>query len=84
MGTGRLDPAAVERLHRRAHADRWAVSRDAFAEALERSVRRALPGAALDAREAHRYLDSLHLEDLALAVACAASISRLAMTVRIS
>jgi len=72
MGTGRLDPAAVERLHRRAHADRWAVPREAFAEALERSVRRALPGAMLDSREANRYLDSLHLEDLALACACAA------------
>ncbi len=43
-----------------------------FAEALEASAARAFAGRIPDARELERYLASLHLEDLALACACAA------------
>jgi len=50
----------VEQLYRRAHAERWRVPVERFAEALDRSAERgADPGA-------------LHLEDLALACGCAA------------
>ena len=70
MPSWRPDAALIERLYRRAKADRWSVGREAFAAALERSVARGVaePSAA---DEVERYLDGLHLEDLALACACA-------------
>ena len=71
MQTWRLDSAAIERLYRQARADRWQVGPDEFAVALERSVRKAFAHEP-DARELARYCDALHLEDLALACACAA------------
>ena len=55
-----IDAKLVDRLYRRANADRWRVSRERFAEALERAAER-------DAD-----LSALHLDDLALACACAA------------
>jgi RNA polymerase sigma factor (sigma-70 family) len=65
-----LDPDVLGRLHRKANASRWSVTPDRFAEALESSVAHALPdGPAGPAVE--RHLASLHLDDLALAVACA-------------
>ena len=54
-----LDPRLVDRLYKRAHAERWRVPVDRFAEALERAVERGADPTAL------------HLEDLALACACA-------------
>jgi RNA polymerase sigma factor (sigma-70 family) len=56
-----IDAKLAEQLYRRAHADRWRVPRERFAEALERSAERDA-----DVR-------ALHLEDLALACGCAAS-----------
>jgi RNA polymerase sigma factor (sigma-70 family) len=55
-----IDAKLVERLYRRANAARWRVPRERFADALERAAERT------------RDLDALHLEDLALACACAA------------
>jgi RNA polymerase sigma factor (sigma-70 family) len=55
-----IDAALAERLYRRAHAERWKVPLERFAEALERSAERGAN------------LDKLHLEDLALACGCAA------------
>ena len=55
-----IDAKLAEQLYRRAHADRWRVPRERFAEALERSAERGA-----DVR-------ALHLEDLALACGCAA------------
>ena len=52
-------------LHRRARAERWGVSVEAFGEALARSAERS------GAVDVERYLRGLHLEDLALACACA-------------
>jgi RNA polymerase sigma factor (sigma-70 family) len=69
MAPASLPDDLVRRLYRRARADRWAVPREAFRSALERSVEKALPGST--PREAERYLGALHLEDLALACACA-------------
>ena len=56
----------VEQLYRRARAERWSLSLEAFAAALEASAAQAGAG-----RELRRYLDALHHEDLALACACA-------------
>jgi RNA polymerase sigma-70 factor (ECF subfamily) len=65
----RIDARTVERLHRQARAERWDVPQVRFAETLEASLERA-PADAM--RKPDRYLASLHLEDLALACACAA------------
>jgi RNA polymerase sigma-70 factor, ECF subfamily len=65
-----LDPTLVARLHTKARADRWGLPLDSFAAALDTSLRKAFettPGP----RELEKFLDSLHLEDLALACACA-------------
>jgi RNA polymerase sigma factor (sigma-70 family) len=75
-----LDPDVLGRLHRKADARRWDVTPERFAVVLESSVAHAFPDAtteplspiALAKGEAvERYLASLHLEDLALAAACA-------------
>jgi RNA polymerase sigma-70 factor (ECF subfamily) len=67
-----IDETLVDRLYRRARGARWRAPKDRFAQALEASAARAYAGAAPDARELARHLTSLHLEDLALACACAA------------
>jgi RNA polymerase sigma-70 factor (ECF subfamily) len=71
MGTPRLDPALVRRLHGAAGAAGWQLSIGSFAEALERSANRMFGENATSARAVTRYLESLHLQDLALACACA-------------
>ena len=66
-----LAPAVVERLYRRAGAAHWSLSREAFGETLHRSAQKFAGGSERTAKEIERYLESLHLEDLALACACA-------------
>jgi RNA polymerase sigma-70 factor len=61
----------VERLARRAQAWRWALQADEFAAALRRSAAHRFAGRPPSAAEVEQYLESLHLEDLALACACA-------------
>jgi RNA polymerase sigma-70 factor (ECF subfamily) len=69
MHAPRLDARTIQRLHGDAGAGRWDVSLDAFAAALQVSLDRAPADAQ---RTPERYVSSLHLEDLALACACAA------------
>jgi RNA polymerase sigma-70 factor len=66
-----LDRTIVERLHRKARGGRWSLSIEVFASALETSARKAFASSPADARQLDRYFDGLHLEDLALACACA-------------
>ena len=66
-----LDPPLASRLFERAKAARWSLDERRFAEALEVSLDRAFQEGQPPLREAARYLESLHLEDLALACACA-------------
>ncbi len=66
-----VDPALAERLYRKAKARRWRLDRSVFATALETSFAKAFPEGDPGLHEASRYFDSLHLEDLALACACA-------------
>src|SRR5262245_9948541 len=68
----RIDARVIERLYRTADAARWQVPLDAFADALERSVTKRFAGAAPTSSEIQKYLDSLHVADVALACACAA------------
>jgi RNA polymerase sigma-70 factor, ECF subfamily len=65
-----VSPEAVKRLHRKANAEQWGVTPDRFAAVLESSVSHAFPNGTTPA-DAERFLSSLHLEDLALATACA-------------
>lgn len=60
----------ARRLYREAHAETWSVPLERFTRALQASAERAAPG------DLGRYLRGLHLEDLALACACAAGDER--------
>jgi RNA polymerase sigma-70 factor (ECF subfamily) len=66
----RADDPLAARLHERAGAARWGVSLEAFASALDRSARQGLASDSPDRGALARYLESLHVEDLALACAC--------------
>jgi RNA polymerase sigma factor (sigma-70 family) len=72
MERPRIDPQLLDRLFSRADAARWGVSRGGFLEALEASATRALGDRAADGAVVSRYLEGLHLGDLALALACQA------------
>ena len=62
----------VERLYVQAHGERWRLPKERFAEALETSARRAFAERDPQHEDLEHYLGGLHLEDLALACACAA------------
>lgn len=68
---GVLDEAALSRLFERAKCVKWGLSRAAFADALGRSVSSRFGASGANVGEIEEYLDSLYLEDLALACACA-------------
>lgn len=67
-----IDDRLLARLYTAAHGDRWNVDRDRFAQALETSTAKAFAGRSPEPGELRKYVDGLHLEDLALACACAA------------
>jgi RNA polymerase sigma-70 factor len=69
-----MDEGRLRRLCARADADRWRLAPSQFAEALERSAAKAFAGRQPSPAALDRYLDSLHLADLALACACATGI----------
>jgi len=77
MATQPGDPLAsvsdglAERLARRAQAARWGLEADVFAASLHRSAAHRFAGRTPSAAEVGQFLESLHLEDLALACACA-------------
>jgi len=62
--------ALVRRLFAESRAERWHLSFQAFDATLARSVERRF-GEAADAERIQGYLATLHIEDLALACACA-------------
>lgn len=66
-----IDEGLLRRLHHQAGADRWQVTPARLAAALSESVTRAFPAERPAAGDIERYLRGLHLEDLALACACA-------------
>jgi RNA polymerase sigma-70 factor (ECF subfamily) len=69
--TALIDQTLVERLYRRARGERWALPMEVFASTLEASARKACASSPADPRQLDKYCESLHLEDLALACACA-------------
>ena len=58
-------------MYREAKAERWRLPFDVFTAALDVSCTKALSARTPTSREITRYLTALHLEDLALACACA-------------
>ena len=70
MPSWQLPETVVTRLYKQGRADRWAVPIAGFARALERCAQKAF-STPPDPQELERHLMSLHLEDLALACACA-------------
>jgi RNA polymerase sigma factor (sigma-70 family) len=62
----------VARLHGEARAGRWGLGVEAFSNALERAVRKRMNPSGLTTTQREEFLTTLHLEDLALAQACAA------------
>lgn len=66
--------AAAARLYVRAGAGWWNLSVESFAQALERSAAKRFAGASPDPETVNHYLESLELEDLALACACSEGI----------
>lgn len=72
----RLDEALVKRLYARAGAGRWQLPIEAFASFLSASAERAFADAPPAPRDLERHFESLHLEDLALACACAEGIAQ--------
>ncbi len=67
-----IDAGLSSRLHAKTRAAQWHVSIDAFAHALQRSADKRFAGEAPANSELESYLAALHLDDLALACACAA------------
>jgi RNA polymerase sigma-70 factor len=66
-----IDSALVARLHGRAQAGRWRVAVERFGEVLERAAAKRFPAGDPGATALSGFLEHLHLEDLALAIACA-------------
>jgi len=69
-GLSAVDDGLAARLARQAGAGRWGLSAGDFAAALTRSVAHRFAGRPA-ASDLAQYLETLHLEDLALACACA-------------
>jgi RNA polymerase sigma-70 factor (ECF subfamily) len=67
-----IDADLADRLYLKANAGRWSVSKDTFAAALEASAARAFASGHPGSGDLERYLNALHLQDLALACGCAA------------
>jgi RNA polymerase sigma-70 factor, ECF subfamily len=61
----------VERLYAQSQSGRWGLSRNGFSGALERSARKRCASASPTPSQLEEFLSTLHLEDLALACACA-------------
>lgn len=69
----RLDgrSSLVEKLYAQSQAARWGLASDRFVLSLERSVAKRFSGESAPRQMVENYLCTLHLEDLALACACA-------------
>lgn len=67
----RVDSKLAGRLYQEAKAERWRLPLEVFTAALDASCTSAFSARSPTSREITRYLTSLHLEDLALASACA-------------
>lgn len=72
MASLRVDVGLANKLYVRAKAGRWELPLDTWRAALEASASHTFHDRIAGVRELERHLESLHLEDLALACACQA------------
>jgi RNA polymerase sigma factor (sigma-70 family) len=70
--SAQVTPALAARLHGESGAVRWTLPLVAFQAALDASLAHAFADRTPSAAEIEQYVKSLHLDDLALAAACAA------------
>ena|ERR1700674_469668 len=61
----------VDWLYAQSQSCRWGLSRDGFSAALERSAKKRCASGSVTLHQLEEFLSALHLEDLALACACA-------------
>jgi RNA polymerase sigma-70 factor len=61
----------VDWLYAQSQSGRWGLSREGFSEALERSAKKRCASLSVTLHQLEEFLSALHLEDLALACACA-------------
>jgi len=66
-----VDERLLDRAFKRSNAPRWNLGRESFARALERSIASRFATEVKSPAAVAEYVDSLNLEELALAVACA-------------
>jgi RNA polymerase sigma-70 factor, ECF subfamily len=66
-----VDARRADRLYQQAGAGQWKLPLEVLTNALERSAEKAFSGRSPTESELDRYYDALHLDDLALACACA-------------
>ena len=66
----RVDSSVIERLFDRSSAAHWDVPRERFEAAILASLGHAFGNINPTSSEVSEYLDDLHLDDLALAIAC--------------
>jgi RNA polymerase sigma factor (sigma-70 family) len=66
-----VDERLLARAFKRSNAPRWGLSREAFVRALERSIASRFATEVRTPAVVEEYVDSLNLEELALASACA-------------
>jgi RNA polymerase sigma-70 factor (ECF subfamily) len=66
-----MEAQRAQRLYDQAGAKRWKLPLEVFTNALERSAEKAFAGRSPAEADLDRYYDALHLDDLALAAACA-------------
>lgn len=60
----------VDSLYSHSRASEWTLSRQQFAAALDRSIRKRFAECSLTQKALEDYLETLHINDLALAAAC--------------
>jgi len=68
--------SSIERLYTKSGAEKWRLPLRAFRAALSRSLARRFDGADPGEDAAIKFLESIHIEDLALAAACIAGIDQ--------
>ncbi len=61
----------LDSYYAQSQAGRWGIARERFAAALEHISKKALTAGTVTPQKLEQYLGALHLEDLALAAACA-------------
>jgi len=69
-----VSPALLDWLYAQSKAGSWGVRQERFAAVLQSSAKKAMSPGGVTSEKLEQYLRALHLEDLALATACASGV----------